>query len=64
LPKTPFSTTHSVPNHRFSYQNFNIYPPRRHPEVLELRERLRPLSRAETFGRIYNAGKTEVGLFL
>jgi hypothetical protein len=33
---------------------------REHPEILELRERLRPLSRAETFGRIYNAGKTEV----
>lgn len=33
---------------------------RRHPEVLEMYERLRPLHRATSFGRLYNAGTTEV----
>ena len=32
----------------------------RNPVVVELRERLRPLSRAESFAHIYNPGKTEV----
>jgi hypothetical protein len=33
---------------------------RKHPEVLELRERFRPLHREESFGRSINASKTEV----
>eukprot|EP00003_Mantamonas_plastica_P006180 TRINITY_DN1500_c2_g1_i2.p1 TRINITY_DN1500_c2_g1~~TRINITY_DN1500_c2_g1_i2.p1 ORF type:complete len:341 (-),score=105.89 TRINITY_DN1500_c2_g1_i2:76-1098(-) len=33
---------------------------RKHPEILELHERLRPFSGKESFGRQVNAGKTEV----
>ncbi|KAL6080050.1 Ras guanine nucleotide exchange factor [Balamuthia mandrillaris] len=33
---------------------------RKHPEVLELRERFRPLGQAASFGRVINSSKTEV----
>lgn len=33
---------------------------RKHPDVLELRERFRPLLQMDTFGRLVNASKTEV----
>eukprot|EP00002_Diphylleia_rotans_P008724 TRINITY_DN1872_c0_g1_i1.p1 TRINITY_DN1872_c0_g1~~TRINITY_DN1872_c0_g1_i1.p1 ORF type:complete len:728 (-),score=130.63 TRINITY_DN1872_c0_g1_i1:227-2410(-) len=40
--------------------NWTAMAMRRHPEVLEMYERLRPLHRATSFGRLYNAGTTEV----
>jgi len=33
---------------------------RKHPEVLEFKERLRPLGKSPSYGRVFNSGKTEV----